>query len=185
MPEPISRPAGRPRSDASRAALLDAAYWQTIDRGYGATSAETIAKAAGAGKQTLYRWWPSKGALVLEAMLTKMRERIDRPRETAARAGDLEKYIIADLAQLRGFADALGGLLGEGRSDEALMRLVRDQWLAQRSADLYAVLSVGVMDGRRRDILVEAIESMILMRIVFARPLDDEFGRTLSQLLRI
>ena len=185
MSEPISRPAGRPRSDASRAALLDAAYWQTIDRGYAATSAETIARAAGAGKQTLYRWWPSKGALVLEAMLAKMKERIDRPRETAMRAGDLEKFLIADLAQLRGFADALGGLVAEGRGDEGLMRLVKDQWLAQRAADLYAVLSVGVADLRRRDVLVEAIEGVILARIVFGRPLDDELARTLSQVLRI
>ena len=179
-----SRPAGRPRSDASRAALLDAAYWQTIDRGYAGASAETIAKAAGAGKQTLYRWWPSKGALVLEAMQAKMRERIDRPRESAMRAGDLEKFLIADLAQLRGFADALGGLIAEGRGDEKLMRLVRDQWLAQRAADLYAVLSVGVADLRRRDVVVEAIESMILARIVFGKPLDDELARTLAGFAR-
>jgi len=183
MSEPPSRPAGRPRSDASRAALLDAAYWRTIDRGYAATSAETIARAAGAGKQTLYRWWPSKGALVLEAMQTKMRERIDRPRETAMRSGDLEKFLIADLAQLRGFADALGGLIAEGRSDEKLMRLVRDQWLAQRAADLYAVLSAGGAELRRRDVLVEAIESVILARVVFGKPLDEELARTLSHLL--
>jgi len=121
---------------------------------------------------------------VLEAMLTKMRERIDRPRETAMRSGDLEKYLVADLAHLRGFADALGGLIAEGRSDEALMRLLRDQWLAQRAADLYAVLSVGVADTRRRDVLVEFIESVILARILLGKPLDDELARTLSQGLR-
>jgi AcrR family transcriptional regulator len=184
MSDPPSRPAGRPRSDASRAALLDAAYWQTIDRGYAATSAETIAKAAGAGKQTLYRWWPSKGALVLEAMLAKLGERIDRPREAAMRSGDVEKFLVADLAQLRGFADALGGLLAEARSDEALMRLVLDQWFAPRAADLYAVLSVGVSDLRRRDVLVEAIEGAILARIVFGKPLDEAFARTLVGFLR-
>ncbi len=184
MSEPQNRAVGRPRSEASRAALLDAAYWQTIERGYSAASAETIAKAAGAGKQTLYRWWPSKGALVLEAMLAKLRERIDRPREAAMRAGDLERFLIADLAQLKGFADALAGLLAEARGDAELMRRLSDQWLATRAADLYLALSGVVTDVRRREIAAEAIEGAILARVLLGRPLDENFARSLTSFIR-
>ena len=90
MSESSPRPPGRPRSAASRAALLDAAYWQVVERGYGSVTAGAIAAAAGAGKQTLYRWWPSKGRLVLAAFAAKAHERIDRPREAAIRAGEVD-----------------------------------------------------------------------------------------------
>src|ERR1700734_1652807 len=111
MSESPPRPPGRPRSEASRAALLDAAYWQVVERGYAAVTADAIAAAAGAGKQTLYRWWPSKGRLVLEAFVAKARERIDRPREAALRAGDVEKFLVADLAAAASLLAALRFLL--------------------------------------------------------------------------
>lgn len=184
MPEPESRPPGRPRSEASQAALLDAAYWRTIELGYAQATADAIAKAAGAGKQTLYRWWPSKGALVLEAMLLKLRERIDRPREAAMRSGDLERFLIADLLQLKGFADALAGLLADARSDGDLMTQLSAQWLGQRSADLYIAMSIAVPDARRREIAAEAVESAILQRVLRDRPLDEAFARSLAGLVR-
>jgi AcrR family transcriptional regulator len=184
MEAPNSRPAGRPRSEASRAALLDAAYWETVGRGYVQATAEVIAKAAGAGKQTLYRWWPSKGALVLEAMTAKLKERIDRPREAAMRSGDFERYLIADFAHLRGFSDALAGLIAEGRGDFELMARLTESWLALRVADHYAALSVTIPDLRRREILAEAVEGAILARILTGRALDKAFACSLAGLSR-
>jgi AcrR family transcriptional regulator len=184
MSEPVSRPVGRPRSAESRAALLDAAYWQTVERGYAGATAEAISKAAGAGKQTLYRWWPSKAALVLEAVTVKLKERIDRPRETSMRSGDVERFLLADFHQLRGFSDALAGLVLEARSDLELMRLLTAQWLALRLADLYVALTVAIPDARRREIAAEAIEGAILARILVGRPLDEAFARALAGLAK-
>src|SRR5471032_837297 len=93
MQESSNSPRGRPRSDVSRAALLDSAYWQVAERGYAGVTAELIARAAGAGKQTLYRWWPSKAAIILEAFAEMGRARIDRPQEVAIRAGDLLGFL--------------------------------------------------------------------------------------------
>src|SRR5271170_430231 len=121
MSESTPRPPGRPRSEASRAALLDAAYWQVVERGYPAVSADAIAAAAGAGKQTLYRSWPSKSRLVLEAFAAKARERIDRPRDAAMRAGEVEKFLIADLAGAAPFFPALRFLIAEAQTDLDLM----------------------------------------------------------------
>ena len=64
-----------------------------MERGYAAVTTETIAKAAGAGKQTLYRWWPSKAAIVLDAFAEKARARIDRVQEEAIRTGDLLTFL--------------------------------------------------------------------------------------------
>ena len=178
------RSAGRPRSEASRAALLDAAYWQTVERGYAAATSEVIAKAAGAGKQTLYRWWPSKGALVLEAFAAKLKERIDRPREAAMRSGDLERFLIADFAQLRSHADALAGLIAEARGDLDLMQRLTELWLAGRVADLYVALTAAISDAKRREIAAEAIEGAAIARVLLGRPLDEAFARSLAGLAR-
>src|SRR5664280_3203110 len=57
------------RRESSRRATLDAALALLRADGYGAMTIERIAARAGVGKQTIYRWWPSKGAVVFEALL--------------------------------------------------------------------------------------------------------------------
>jgi AcrR family transcriptional regulator len=61
--------AGRPRSEASRAAILDAAYGLLRTKPIAAISMICIARRAGVSKATIYRWWPTKEALLLEAFL--------------------------------------------------------------------------------------------------------------------
>ncbi|HSA49071.1 MAG TPA: TetR/AcrR family transcriptional regulator [Yinghuangia sp.] len=57
------------RSEASRRAILTAAFDLVGEVGYAKLSIEAIAARAGVGKQTIYRWWPSKGAVLFEAFL--------------------------------------------------------------------------------------------------------------------
>ncbi|MEU3183014.1 TetR/AcrR family transcriptional regulator [Streptomyces sp. NPDC006923] len=57
------------RSERSRRAIHDAALALVGEVGYPKTTIEGIAARAGVGKQTIYRWWPSKGAVLLDAFL--------------------------------------------------------------------------------------------------------------------
>ncbi|KJS55749.1 TetR family transcriptional regulator [Streptomyces rubellomurinus subsp. indigoferus] len=57
------------RSERARAAVLAAATELVAEVGYGKLTIEAIAARAGVGKQTIYRWWPSKGAVVFDAFL--------------------------------------------------------------------------------------------------------------------
>ncbi|MFE7426966.1 TetR/AcrR family transcriptional regulator [Streptomyces sp. NPDC057545] len=57
------------RSERSRRAIHDAALALVGEVGYRATTIEAIAARAGVGKQTIYRWWPSKAAVLLEAFV--------------------------------------------------------------------------------------------------------------------
>ncbi|MFE4515554.1 TetR/AcrR family transcriptional regulator [Kitasatospora sp. NPDC056783] len=57
------------RSERSRTAVLTAAAELVAEIGYGKLTIEAIAARAGVGKQTIYRWWPSKGAVVFDALL--------------------------------------------------------------------------------------------------------------------
>jgi AcrR family transcriptional regulator len=58
------------RSETSRHAILNAALDLVAEVGYTKVAIERIASSAGVGKQTIYRWWPSKGALMFDAFLT-------------------------------------------------------------------------------------------------------------------
>jgi len=185
MTDSPPRPPGRPRSEASRDALLDAAFWQVRERGYLQTTAEQIAKAAGAGKPTLYRAWPSKGALVLEAFAAKMRERIDRPREAAAAAGDIEKFLIADFAALRPFADALAGLTLDAAADVELREAMAREIWTPRTERLAGVLASRIADAATAAALAEAIEGALFRRSLTAAPLDEAFARSLARLARL
>ena len=57
------------RSERSRRAIYDAALALVGEAGYPKTTIEGIAARAGVGKQTIYRWWPSKADVLLEAFL--------------------------------------------------------------------------------------------------------------------
>ncbi|GAA3900711.1 TetR/AcrR family transcriptional regulator [Microbacterium invictum] len=60
---------GAPRSEAARQAILAATAQLFAERGYEQLTIEGIAAEAGVGKQTIYRWWPTKSALVAECLL--------------------------------------------------------------------------------------------------------------------
>lgn len=62
-------PAGRPRSEAARSAILVATRDELANSGYDRLSIDRVAVAAGVGKQTVYRWYASKSALVAECLL--------------------------------------------------------------------------------------------------------------------
>ncbi len=59
---------GRPRSMQAQQAILDAALALLAQEGFEAMSVEAIAARAGVGKKTIYRWWSSKEALVIDAL---------------------------------------------------------------------------------------------------------------------
>jgi AcrR family transcriptional regulator len=183
MIESPRRPPGRPRSAASRAALLDAAYWQVVERGYGSVTAGAIAAAAGAGKQTLYRWWPSKGRLVLAAFVAKAHERIDRPREAAIRAGEVERFLVVDLAAASSLFPALRFIIAEAQSEPDLLAALRLEILEPRASALETVLARRVAQPRARA-LAEAMEGAILRRLLLGEPLDAGFAAELAGLAK-
>jgi AcrR family transcriptional regulator len=177
-----SRPPGRPRSEASREAILDAAYWQTKERGYPAVTAASIAKAAGAGKQTLYRWWPSKAAVILDAFSEKSRARIDRPQEAAIRAGDLLGFLRSALATLAANSSVLRHLIAEAQADPALCLSLREQLIEPQRAALRAMLEKRIADAPRREATVAAISGAVWSGLLLDEPLDEPFAVLLATL---
>ena len=92
MPEPRTR--GRPRSEASWQAILAAAMELVAETGYAELTIEGIAARAGVGKQTIYRWWPSKADILLEAGATKAELHVPVTDQGSYRA-DLRTFLEA------------------------------------------------------------------------------------------
>ncbi|MEU2429997.1 TetR/AcrR family transcriptional regulator [Streptomyces sp. NPDC007861] len=113
------------RSERSRRAIYDAALDLVGEAGYTRTTIEGIAARAGVGKQTIYRWWPSKAAVLLDAFLDRA-EQAAQGEPGLPDTGDLE----ADLKLvLRATVDELNSpvydaparaLAAESVSDPAL-----------------------------------------------------------------
>ncbi|OBG89986.1 TetR family transcriptional regulator [Mycobacterium sp. E136] len=82
--------APRRRNERSRTAIISATKELLLQRGFDGLSIEAVAARAGVGKQTIYRWWPSRPALVADVLL----EDADRILKPVAHTDDL----VADLS---------------------------------------------------------------------------------------
>ena len=145
----------RTRDEAAQQRILRAARELVCDLGPRAVSIDAIADAAGVGKQTIYRWWPSRSAVVMDALIEmtdpepadppdSVRERIRLQmrrvaRMFASRQGRLIREIVADA---QGDAD-----LAEAAGVEHLGRL---RFLAHRRARGAATIARGISTGELR-----------------------------------
>ena len=173
---------GRPRSAASRAALLDAAYWRMLEVGYSALTVDAVAKAAGTGKQTLYRWWPNKAALVIEAIYVKAAQRIDRPREAAARGSDLAAFLRAEFVALRPLGPSLAPLFAEARQEPQTLAAFREALVEPRCAAIGRILSQRGVAPAIAAALAEAIDGAIWRALMLDETLDDALAQRLNGL---
>src|SRR3982074_3148364 len=91
---------GRPRSERSRKAILEAAFTLLLEHGLNAVSMDAVAERAGASKATIYRWWPSKALLALDALFRQMEPGRPEAYDTGSLAGDLRALIVPWVQQL-------------------------------------------------------------------------------------
>jgi AcrR family transcriptional regulator len=176
---------GRPRSRAAHEAILRA----TLDLLERTTvrdlTIEAIARAAGVGKPTIYRWWPSKNALVVEALFGKVADDVVFPA-----GGTVETTLIA---QIRIVADLLAGqpgrqlaeLVGEGQSDRETLRAINERFVAVRRASARELIRAGQERGEIAaeidpDLAIDLIYGPLYYRLLFRHlPIDADFAETI------
>ena len=141
------RQLGRPRDPKLDAAILDATLRLLAAGGYTALTMEAVAASAGVGKATLYRRFPGKEQLVIEAVAS-----LGEPPEHGSGAG-VRDELVALLEAIRRKSDSsLAGkifprLLSAGADNPELMRRYREQVLDPRRARFVSVLHRGVQEG--------------------------------------
>ncbi|PWE81431.1 transcriptional regulator [Bradyrhizobium sp. SUTN9-2] len=174
------RPIGRPRDLASRRSILSAtmALLQTVS--VSDLAIETVARDAGVSKATIYRWWDSKGALVIDAFMESHFS--NTPMPTAVDPRTAIKRHLTSLAQY--FSGRAGKLvvqiLCEGHDNNALLAEFNARFAKNRRRLVQETFKRGQREGLfRPDIdaawAVEMLYSPIYRRLIFGEPLDGEF----------
>ncbi|MGZ0151304.1 TetR/AcrR family transcriptional regulator [Kribbella sp. WER1] len=121
------------RNERARRAILDAALELCSTQTYAGLTMEGIAKSAGVGKQTIYRWWPSKAAILLEAITERADRSLDFP-DTGDLLADLRSQMY-ELVRL--FTDQMFGAYGRGlivaaQTDQAISAALLDTLIRPR-----------------------------------------------------
>ncbi len=148
---------GRPRSEQLHQAMLKAALDLVLEVGFRSVSIEGIAARAGVGKTTLYRRWPNKAAVVMDAFVGLLGRASRFPEdESATERLRLQMQITA--RALRGRVGALvKALLAEAQFDPELAKAFRENWTVPRRKLVYDILEDAVKQGGvRADIDFEA-----------------------------
>jgi AcrR family transcriptional regulator len=133
---------GRKRSERSRQAILAAAFELVAESGYAAVTIEGIAARSGTGKQTIYRWWPSRADVLLEALAGQADLHILIPDEGSYRA-DLRAFLAASFAlgRKQQVTDVLRGLMAQAQIDPEFGQRFRNNFLLRRRAALGVITS--------------------------------------------
>jgi AcrR family transcriptional regulator len=119
----ISKPnkRGRPRSEEVEQAILKATASLLAERGLQALTIEDVASLAKVGKTSIYRRWPSKGILALEAFLSEFLL-LQPPIDTGSLTGDLNEALSAWVRAVAGTPTgrSLVALIAEAQTDPEL-----------------------------------------------------------------
>jgi AcrR family transcriptional regulator len=182
---------GRRRSQRSHDAIVAATQELLLERGYSDLTIEGIAARAGVGKQTIYRWWPSRAALVLEAYLAG-EEAVPPPPAGRSVRDDVRAllgWLIAVLAEPTG-GPVVAGLVSDLQHDADLARGFRRHVVPARREAMLAALQRGRARGEIREdadleLAVDALHGAVFYRLLLSgEPLDDAFVDRLADQTR-
>jgi AcrR family transcriptional regulator len=175
---------GRPRSQEADRAILAATLELLTERGLAAMSIEEVAARAGVGKATIYRRWPSKGLLALDAFVASFREQQPLP-DTGTLRGDL---VAALRAWVRAVTETpmgpmLTGLIAEAQHDPELHAAWRDRVLEplriQRRIMLDRAIARGEIPASAdQEVVLDLLFGSAQHRLLLGHlPMSEEFIR--------
>jgi AcrR family transcriptional regulator len=164
---------GRPRTEGTDEAVMDAAMELLAERGYDGLTMEGVAARAGVAKTTVYRRWPSRAQLVLEVA-----NRVAAPVRLTP-TGDLRHDLVSALRDIIGVLDAplarriVPRILADAGESEELTAVLSAFWTNRRGR-LRELLTAGVESGEIRpdldlDVAADALYGPVWYRYLVTR----------------
>ncbi len=177
---------GRPRSEKARKAILEAAAELLLDRGLAAVSMDAVADRAGVSKATIYRWWPTKETLALDALYTQWAAAAPAPRDTGTLRGDLLELLRPWIRLVRTgpHARVIAALLTEAQTDPVFRAEYQRHVIEPRrdqARDIFARAAARgeIPDGLDLEVALDLIYGPLYLRLLQGHaPLDDAFVQT-------
>jgi AcrR family transcriptional regulator len=176
---------GRPRSEKAHQAILAAAGDLLLARGLSAVSMDAVAERAGVSKATIYRWWPTKESLALDALFTEWAAVQPRLRDTGTLRGDLLALLRpwARLATSKPYGRVIGALVTEAQTDPAfaaeyLRRVVEPRRDQARAIFRRAIERGEIPADTKIEVAVDMVYGPLYHRLLHGHaPLNDRFVR--------
>ncbi|MEV6905238.1 TetR/AcrR family transcriptional regulator [Amycolatopsis sp. NPDC051372] len=176
---------GRPRSQEARQAILAAAAELLLAHGLSAVSMDAVAERAGASKATIYRWWPTKEALALDALYTDWAAASPHARDTGTLRGDLLSLLRpwARLASSRPYARVIAALLAEAQNDPVFAAEYRHRVVEPRRDQAAAIFRRAIDRGEipgdiKVDVALDLLYGALYHRLLHGHaPVNDRFVR--------
>ncbi|XHB98875.1 TetR/AcrR family transcriptional regulator [Nitratireductor sp. ac15] len=153
------------QNEKVRLAILDAAFSLSGELGYDKLTIEGIAKRAGAGKQTIYRWWSSKALVLLDALVERIRDEL-----VFTYTGDVRADLIAQMRRVAKIMNTpetgcpLVGLLVEAQFDQ----VVADAMNAQIYEPAYAAAAARLEEAQRDGELAANLDPLMMVELLYA-----------------
>ena len=171
LPGDPKRSPGRPRSEHAKRAILHSTLALLQGIGFADLTIEAIAADAGVSKATVYRWWPSKGALVVDAFASGTESKLHFP-DTGSVYQDVSlqmRRVVSIFRSPRG--KTVAAVLGAGQSDPELLEAFRARFLRPRRQEAYHTLRRGIERGELPrgldlDLVLDILYGAIYMRFI-------------------
>jgi AcrR family transcriptional regulator len=159
---------GRPRSEASQAAVLAATTELLRETSLRDLSIEAIARKAGVGKITIYRWWPSKAYVALDAVMYSMRKNVVPP-DTGSAERDFSLHLRSVIRFYTGpVGRTFRQLLAEGQNDPEFGEVFLQRFLMPRREVIESIWKRGVDRGDiKSDLAMDTVLDLISGPMIF------------------
>jgi AcrR family transcriptional regulator len=184
-PEPARR-RGRPRSEEARVAVLAAAGALFEEGGLPLVTIEAVSARSGVGKPTIYRYWPNRLAVGIDALAARMASEVP-----SADLGDARGDLTEQVRRVAAFYASPAGtmltqLLAATATDPAAAQQLRDRFLADRWAQTTVMWQRAVARGEVRadiapEVAIDVLFSPIIYRLLVRHaPIDPEAAAALA-----
>jgi len=185
--KPVKRKPGRPRNASAIAhnRILDAVFELLQTHSVRDLQIQEVCRKAGVSKPTIYKWWPTKAALVMTMFEQRMVRRL--PPIESLNAEKLIRVAVPGLIRLFNgpFGKVAAEMIAEGQSEPAVLREFRDRYLLKRRKVSVRVLKEAIASGEFKrsvdpELLLDLIFGPIYYRLLVKhQPLDQAFGTAL------
>jgi AcrR family transcriptional regulator len=135
---------GRPRSLSARSAILRSSLDLVFEKGFGQVTIDEIALRAKVGKPTIYKYWPGKAAVVMDAFFEKIGPGVVFSSEGTA-LDSIHRQMLALAKVFRGkYGHLIRALLGQAQFDPELAHAFRERWTRPRREDGKRILAKAI-----------------------------------------
>jgi AcrR family transcriptional regulator len=156
---------GRPRDEEVRKRILDSAAQLLQSHCFEDITVESIAEHSGAGKSTIYRWWPNKAAVLIEAFRERITRELPFP-NTGDFREDIRQLLLnfTEIIYRGRRGKVFRSFIAGAQADPEIAKAYREIWIAPRRAEARKIFERYIAEG----IADSSLDPDLAVEIVFA-----------------